>query len=114
MSHLEVCFFLCSEARSVLTVFFTDALQGLSKAQACPKRVYLCPCASARLLFIGRPVGDVQRRVNAMVEMAFLLYRCVLPVPVWIEYYSRDNGYFAAVYLVLKVKEDCSRKRTRV
>ncbi|CAM9611054.1 unnamed protein product [Pylaiella littoralis] len=43
-----------------------------------------------------------QRRVYAIVEMVSLLYRCLLPVPVWMEFYSKDGDYFAAIYLVLK------------
>lgn len=45
-----------------------------------------------------------QRRVYAIVEMAFMLYRCLLPVPVWLEFYSKESDYFAALYLVLKVR----------
>ena len=44
-----------------------------------------------------------QRRVYAIVEMAFMLYRCMLPVPVWLEFYGKESDYFAAIYLVLKV-----------
>lgn len=46
----------------------------------------------------------VQRRMYAIVEMVFLLYRSLLPVPAWLEFYSKDGEYFAAVYLVLKVR----------
>ncbi|CAM9135532.1 unnamed protein product [Ectocarpus fasciculatus] len=46
--------------------------------------------------------SDAQRRVNAVVEMAFVLYRCLLPAPVWLEFYGKDSDYFAAIYLVLK------------
>lgn len=45
-----------------------------------------------------------QRRVYAIVEMAFMLYRCLLPVPVWLEFYGKESDYFAALYLVLKVR----------
>lgn len=38
-----------------------------------------------------------------MVEMGFVVYRRLLPVPVWLGFYSKDSDYFAAVYLVLKV-----------
>lgn len=38
------------------------------------------------------------------MEMVFLLYRCVLPVPPWLEFYNSDSEYFPALYLVLKVK----------
>lgn len=38
-----------------------------------------------------------------MVEMVFLLYRSLLPVPAWLKYYSKDSDYFAAIYFVLKV-----------
>lgn len=32
-----------------------------------------------------------------------MLYRCLLPAPVWLEFYGKDSDYFAAIYLVLKV-----------
>lgn len=41
--------------------------------------------------------------MNAVVEMAFVLYRCLLPAPVWLEFYGKDSDYFAGIYLVLKV-----------
>ncbi|CAN0260912.1 unnamed protein product [Ectocarpus sp. 4 AP-2014] len=34
--------------------------------------------------------------------MAFVLYRCLLPAPVWLEFYGKDSDYFAGIYLVLK------------
>ncbi|CAM9439690.1 unnamed protein product [Ectocarpus sp. 6 AP-2014] len=46
--------------------------------------------------------SGAQRRVNAVVEMAFVLYRCLLPAPVWLEFYGKDSDYFAGIYLVLK------------
>lgn len=49
-------------------------------------------------------LAGVQRRVYAIVEMVSMLYRCLLPVPVWLGYYSKDGDYFAAIYLVLKVR----------
>lgn len=45
-----------------------------------------------------------QRRLYAVVEMSFMLYRCLLPVPVWLEFYGKEGDYFAALYLVLKVR----------
>lgn len=42
--------------------------------------------------------------MNATVEMVFLLYRCVLPVPVWMQFYAQNGGYLAPLYLVLKVR----------
>lgn len=44
----------------------------------------------------------MQRRICALVEMAFMLYRTLLPVPVWLEYYNQNGEHFAAIYLVLK------------
>eukprot|EP00752_Nemacystus_decipiens_P002131 g2032.t1 len=46
-----------------------------------------------------------QRRVYAIVEMAFMLYRCLLPIPVWLQFYGKESDYFAALYLVLKGME---------
>lgn len=31
------------------------------------------------------------------------MYRTLLPVPAWLEYYGKDGDNFAAGYLVLKV-----------
>ena len=38
-----------------------------------------------------------------MVEMTFMLYRCLLPVPAWVKFYGRHSDYFPVIYLVLKV-----------
>eukprot|EP00904_Undaria_pinnatifida_P000711 jgi/Undpi1/10640/HiC_scaffold_29.g13090.m1 len=46
-----------------------------------------------------------RRRVYAMVEMTFMLYRSLLPVPAWLEFYGRHSEYFPVIYLVLKGME---------
>ena len=38
-----------------------------------------------------------------MVEMTFMLYRSLLPVPAWLEFYGKHSEYFPVIYLILKV-----------
>lgn len=48
----------------------------------------------------------VQRRVYCLCEAVSILYRSLLPVPAWCQYYSADPVYgqvFVSVYLVLKL-----------
>lgn len=92
-----------SSVRTQVSVSSCTALRKCSSLS--PTNVPACACHS---------ISDwiAQRRIYALVEMAFLIYRTLLPMPAWLDYYGQEGQYFAVLYMILKVNGWlCSQSR---